>query len=208
MSGNSLQKVINNSLKLVGKNTGFKYAQYRPDTYTNPLETRNYIADVMVAISVDEAFKKSPDELEEFFFYVDPTSVNLGDILYSTDLAKTYVVTDKMELRAPRGVLAQDRFNILRPVLLSGDVKTGFSQIGTAIPAAVKVVGAKDSHVVAKNATLGASSHEIEMWTWITPGFIHLNDVIEINSLRYLVTFAQSNAKGTNLKLKSTKVGV
>ena len=208
MSGSNLQRIIDNALKTIGKNTGFKYKQYRPDIYTNPLQLRNYLAEHMVGVSSDEAFKKNPDELEEFLLYLDPVQVQVGDILQSEDLGKTYVVTDKMELRAARGVLAQDRFNVLRPVLLSGDKMTGFDQIGTAIPGAVKVIGASTAKTIAKGSTLGASSHELEIWTWVTPGFIHLNDVIEMNSNRYLVQFAQSTVKGTNLKLKSTKVGV
>src|SRR3972149_1314885 len=98
MSASTLPRIIDNALKTIGKNTGFKYKQYRPDIYTNPLQLRNYLAEHMVGVSSDEAFKKNPDELEEFLLYLDPVQVQVGDILQSEDLGKTYVVTDKMEL--------------------------------------------------------------------------------------------------------------
>ena len=209
MSGKSLSRILNNAFQIAGNVTGFKYKQYRPDTYVTPLQTRNYIGDLVVGASPDESFAKNPDELQKYNLYADSSKLQLGDILYSDDNARTFVVVDMMELRVSQGVLCPDRFDVLRPVITSGDKKTGFEQVATQVPGAVKLMGAKSSSgsVQGLQSTLTASSHELEMWTWVPENLVQLNDVIQIGANRYLCTFAQTIARGTHIKMRSTKVG-
>ena len=210
MSGTALQKVLNNAFKVAGKVLGFPFALYRPVSYTVPLQDANIIGTVSLGASPDEGFSKNPHEiLDKYQLYLSAALVEPGDILHSDELSKTYIVIDKTELRAAVGVLAQDKFDILRPVLSAGDRKTSFELIGSSIPCALITSGntGSDGALQGVTSTMSASSSDLEVWTWVTPGLIALNDVLEISSNRYLVSFVQSSAKGTHIKLRSTKVG-
>lgn len=211
MSGESLQRTLDTAFKVVGNAAGFKFKHYRPDSYIDPLQDRNLLGEIKMAASPDDAFDKNPHEdLDLFKLYVSTKSIELGDIMFSEYLSRTYVVFDKTELRALIGVRCQDEINILRPVMLTGDIKTGFESIATNVPAVATVKGvtsAGGALSAVPRGTLDASATNLEIWTWITPGLIQLNDVIEINDLRYLVMQVDSTSKGTKIKARSTKVG-
>lgn len=211
MSGKSIQRTLNNAFAVVGRVLGWPFKVYRPLDWVNPTDDRNYVANVMLAATPDEAFSKDPlDELDKYLLYVNTTKLEPGDIIVSDELAKTYVIFDKTELRAVIGVLAADKFNLLRPTVTTGaDVMRGFTQVGANIPCALKISGATSSDGALKitSSTMSAASSQVEIWSWVPANFARLNDVIEIGDVRYLVTFAQTTAKGTKLKATSTKVG-
>ncbi len=208
MSGKSIQNTLNRAFNTVGKILGWEFSVYRPTNWLNPLQEANFIGSYTISASPDDSFTAEPDELSKFRLYVNSERVELGDILYSEELEKTYVVFDKSELRASTGVLAQDRFDVLRPTMTTGDKPRGFETIGLAIPGALKIAGVSstDGALKVTSATLNSGSHQIEVWTWVPANFIRINDVLEINDIRYLVNFAQTTAKGTKLKATSTKV--
>jgi len=210
MSGKSIARVLNNAFQTVGNVLGYQFEHYRPDSYVVPLQDRNYIGKLTVTATPDDAMSKNPlDQLEKYLLYANSTLLELGDILYSQELDKTYVVLDKTELRAATGVLAQNRFDLLRPMTSTGaEIRRTFEELGRDIPCALKIVGATSSTGALKftSSTMSASSHDLELWTFITPGLIQLNDVLQIGDSRYLVTFVQSTAKGTEVKLRSSKV--
>lgn len=211
MSGASISKILDNAYKTVGTILGFNFNVYRTENYLYPTQSRNFIGALKVSFSVDESFKKNPtDQLDTYQVYTKSTSLELGDILVSDELKKTYVIIDKAELKPAVAVLAPEKFDLLRPVLSTGDRKTTFETIMSQVPAAIKTNGTAGSPgaLQGTNSTLGASSSQLELWTWVSPSSIVLNDVLQINGNRYLVTFVQTDSSGTNLKLKSTKVGV
>jgi hypothetical protein len=209
MSGTSLQKILNNAFKIAGKVTGFEFEHFRPDSYILPLGKRNAIGTVILGAAVDQNFQKHEGELDQFNLYTDPSALELGDVLHSDSLGRTYIVFDKAELHAAVGILCLDRANVLRPTLGTGDVKKTFAEICTQIPCAIKYIGAAPvpGALQGTSSTLQATAHELDLWTWIKPGTIELNDVIDIDGVRYLCTFIQSTAKGTKIKMRSTKVG-
>ena len=211
MSGAALQKTIDNAFKTVAGVVGYKFKQYRPYSYIVPLKDTNYISTLNLAASPDEGFTKNPlDALDKYFLYAKSTELARGDILYSEELDKTYVVIDKSELRAAVGVLAQERMTVLRPTIGTGDKKTVLEEVATEVPCAIKTVGSSGSAgaLSTTSSTMTAGSHELEVWTYITPGNIRLQDVIEVFGNRYICTFAQSTTNGTNIKMRSTKVGI
>lgn len=211
MSGSSITKILDNAYKTVGKILGYSFNVYRTDNYLNPAQSRNFVGTIDASFSVDESFKKNPtDQLDMYQVYAKTSNLELGDILICDAIKKTYIIVDKSELKPAVAVLAPEKFNLLRPVLSTGDRKTTFEQIMTQVPAALKTTGTSGSagSLQGTNSTMSASSHQLELWTYVSPCSIVLNDVLEINSNRYLVTFVQTDSSGTNLKLKSTKVGV
>ena len=210
MSGKSISRVLNNAFRTVSNVLGYSFEHYRPDSYVTPLQDRNFIGKINVTATPDDAMTKNPlDELERYLLYADSSKFELGDILFNAELDKTYVVTDKSELRAATGVLAQNRFDILRPMTTTGsEIRRTFEELGREIPCALKIVGATSSSGALKftSSTMSASSHDLELWTYVTPELIQLNDVLQVGLSRYLVTFVQSTAKGTEVKLRSVKV--
>lgn len=210
MSGTALQKTIDNAFKVVGNAAGFKFKHYRPDSYTQPLQDRNLLGEIKMAASPDESFGKNPHvDLELFNLYLSTKSIELGDILTSEYLSRTYVVFDKTELRAAIGIRCQDLITVLRPILLTGDKKTGFEIIATDVPAVATVSSVKSSAgaLAGQRSTMEASSSNLDIWTWITPGLIKLNDTIQIGDAKYAVLQVDSTSKGTKIKARSTKVG-
>lgn len=211
MSGESLQRTLDNAFSVVGNAAGFKFKHYRPDSYIQPFQDRNLVGEVKIAASPDDGFAKNPHtDLELFKLYASTKSIELGDIFHSEYLSRTYVVLDKTELRVCMGVRCQDEIDVLRPIITSGDKKTGFEIIGTGIPAVATVKGVTSSSGAlgaVPRATLDASASNLDVWTWVTPGLIKLNDVLEINDQRYLVTQVDSTSKGTKISARSTKVG-
>ena len=208
MSGKSIQNTLNRAFNTVGKILGWEFSVYRPTNWLNPVQDANFVGKYTVSTSKDENFVMEDEELTKFRLFINADRVQLGDILHSEELEKTYVVFDKVELRAPLGVLAQDRFNVLRPTLTTGDKPRGFETIGTEIPGALKIAGTSttDGALKVTTATLNSGSHQIEVWTWVPANFIRINDVLELNDIRYLVNFAQTTGKGTKLRATSTKV--
>lgn len=209
MSGKSIQRTLNNAFGVVGRVLGWPFKVYRPVNWVVPLQDANYVFSTNLAASPDESFGKTPSELDEFMLYTK-APVELGDIMHSDELSKTYVVFEKNELRAVIGVAAQDRFNLLRPTFTSGaDKLRGFERVIVDMPCALKIAGASstDGALKVTTSTMSASSTQVEGWTWLPTDMMKLNDVVEIGSNRYLITFVQNTGSGTKFKATSTKVG-
>lgn len=208
MSGKSIQNTLNRAFNTVGRILGWQFNVYRPVNWNMPMQDANFVGSYTVSASPDESFTAEPDELSKFKLYVNAERIQLGDILHSAELDRTYIVFDKLELRPSIGVLCQDRIKILRSTLVAGDKPRGLEELGFEIPAAVKITGttSTDGALKITSSSLSTGSSNIEVWTWLPPDFVHINDVIEINSVRFLVTFAQNTAKGTKIKATATKV--
>lgn len=209
MSGKSIQRTLTNAFGTVGRVLGWDFAVYRPVQWVLPMQDANLVGTVKLSATPDDAYTAVPDELSKFVLYTS-ASLELGDILNSDELGRTYVVFDKTELRAITGVLAQDRFDVLRPTVTPGaDKPMGFEEVATSVPGALKISGSTSSAGALKvtSSTMHADSHTIEIWTWVPALLVRLNDVLQVGDDRYLVTFAQTTAKGTKLKGISTKVG-
>jgi hypothetical protein len=209
MSGKSIQRTLTGAFGAVGRILGWNFSVYRPVQWIEPMQDANFIRAIKLSATPDEAYTKDPGELDKFLLYTGAV-LELGDIVHSDELDKTYVVMDKTELRATIGALAQDRFDILRPTVTAGaDKPMGFEEIATNVPGALKIAGSSSSDGALKvtSSTMSAASHTVEVWSWLPAGFVKLNDVLQLGENRYLITFAQSTAKGTKLKAISTKVG-
>jgi hypothetical protein len=211
MSGESLQRTLDTAFAVVGNAAGFKFKQYRPDSYIQPFQDRNLIGNIKIAASPDDAFTKNPhDDLEKFKLYASSKAIEVGDILYSEYLNRTYIVFDKTELRCCIGIRCQDSIDVLRPILLAGDKKTGFEIVASGIPGVASVKSTKytmGAMLAVPKGIHDAGATEMEVWTWVTPNLVHLNDVLQIGDVKYLVIQVDSTTKGTKLLARATKVG-
>lgn len=211
MSGKSIQRTLNNAFSVVGRVLGWEFTIYRPVSWVIPMSDANFIGTLLMSASPDEAYAKNPtDELDKFMLYCNTSLLEVGDILTSVELDKTYIVFDKTELRAVIGVLSGDKFDLLRPTHTPGaDKPMGFEQIATQVPAAVKLVGSTADAGALKitSSIMTSAASELEVWTWMPTGFVAIGDVLEFNGYRYLITFVQNSSKGTKIKARSTKVG-
>jgi hypothetical protein len=211
MSGPSLLKTLNNAFGTIGKVVGFQCELYRPDNFMNPLQERNFIGFIKASTTPDDSFSQHGiDELAKYKVYANASNLQVGDILRNPLMASVYIVIAKEELRPCTAVLTTNLVNVLRPSLTSGDRKTIFTAIAENVPAAVKVVGASQTPgaLQGMGSNMSSSNSELEVWTWTTPGTFKLNDVIEFDSQRFLITFCQSTASGTIVRARSTKTGV
>lgn len=211
MSGSSLQKVLNNAFKIVGKTIGFSCTHFRPDNYINPTQDRNLIGFITASFTPDDSFAQfGLDELAKYKVYASSAALELGDILYSQETANTYTVIAKEELRPCTAVLTNDVLDVLRPVLSNGDKKTIFDTVCENLPCALKITGGAQSAGALQglNSPMSATNSEIEIWTWARAGTMKLNDVLFYNGSKFLVTFCQSTATGTIVRARSTKTGV
>lgn len=208
MSGKSIQNTLNRAFNAVGRILGWQFNVYRPVNWLMPVQDANFAGSYTVSASPDESFAAEIDELSKFKLYVNSERIEEGDILHSAELDRTYIVFSKLELRPSIGVLCSDRMKVLRPTLVEGDKPRGFEELGFEIPIAIKITGttSTDGALKITSSTLNTGSSNIEVWTWLPPDFIHINDVIEINSVRFLVTFAQNTSRGTKIKAVATKV--
>ena len=210
MSGPSLQKVLNNAFKVVGKVVGFQCTHFRPDNYVNPTQDRNLIGFITASITPDDSFGQfGLDELAKYKVYASSAALQLGDILYSQETANTYTIIAKEELRPCTAVLTNDVLDVLRPALTTGDRKTTLELVCENLPCALKITGSSQSAgaLQGMNSTMSTSNSEIEVWTWLQPGTVKLNDVLFYNGNKFLVVFAQSTQTGTILRARATKSG-
>ena len=208
MSGASIARTLDGAFKTVGAVMGYPFKVYRPLDWVQPVSDENYLYTLNVAASPDDAFTQDPDDLAKFKLYCKATQLEERDILVCEALNRTYVVLHKMELRVAQGVLANDTIKILRPELAAGAM--GFAEIARKVPAAVKISGSGSAPgaMAGVSSSMASGQHELSIWCSLPADFIRLNDTVEVNNTnRYLVTFCQSTAQGTFLKVKSTKVG-
>jgi hypothetical protein len=210
MSGTTIDKKISSSMKKVGKLIGWEFKHYRPDTYITPLQTRNYLATLNLAYSQDDSFKKgTEDPLSYFKLFCEYGTVRPGDLLRNQAQDRTFIVFINTPLRGPVGVTATHLVNILRPVYnLTGDKKTVFEQVATDLPIALQNIGAVADNGSAPAATKMATTQtRLEIWTWTPSDLIRNNDVIEIDTARYIVQTVAHTPNGTTVRALSTKVG-
>lgn len=208
MAGKQIAKILDKAFQKVGNVLGWDFKHYRPDIWVQPLQDRNQIGVIKLSATVDDGYTTVPKDLDEYKLYTDGSKLQPGDILYSDELSKTYVVTEKQELQVTKGVLANDRINLLRPVSTTGDVKRSFEQLASLVPAAVTIRGSSKSAGVLRSTTssMQTAQHEIEILTWLPDA--QLNDVVELNGNRYVVLFVDRSDESCRLQLRSTKVGV
>lgn len=209
MSGKNIQKTIDKGLKVAGKVLGFSYSQYRPLTWVEPIQDENFLGTMTLSFSPDDSFNKDPhDDLEKYRVYGDSSVLSPGDILVGPN---TYMVINKAELRPAIAVLCGDSFDLLRPVLApSGPKKTAFEQIAASVPCTVGILRNHahfDGALQGMNGSLQASLSNKEVWTFVEPGLVQMNDVLQIYGVRYLVMNVFSTNRGTQIFIRAVKPG-
>lgn len=206
MSGASVANKVNKAMIKVGSKLGFPCTVYRPDGYMNPLQDKNIVFEnLSVAFSVDEAFVRNPvDELDHYKIYIFNKGQE-GDILIFED-GRTLILTEMEPIRAPAGILANDRMSMFRsqstPTL---DVKISLVLINENVPCAVKIK--PTSTVSVQFTTMKSGQSNLEIWTWMPVNDILISDVIEIDGSRFIVTSVNSAVKGTKITANSTILG-
>lgn len=205
MSGKSVAAKINKAMTKVGNKIGFISDVYRPDNYAQPVDDRNRILDnVSIAWSVDEGFVKNPvDELSHYIVYA--ADLQVGDIIVCEEQGTTLVLTELDPIRAPAGILANDRVDVYRSVFVGGNVKHEFNLVAFEVPCAVKV--GKAAPVTAPNTTMKSGMTHIDVWTWMPVDEIQINDVIDWRDNRFLVNSVNASDKGTKIIATSMKAG-
>lgn len=209
MSGANIAAKVNLGLRKAAAKVGYPVKLYRPDHYFNPLDDRNFVETLMTAWSVDDGFQKNPvAELDYYKLFVPADSVQPGDFIMSEDQGKTFVVTEVQPMRAPAGILVNDRVTVLRTENTPDqDVKTQLVPYFTQLPCAVKWSSTSNNQGLSPVSTMRGGQSQVEVWTWVTPGTIRLGDVLEINDLRFVVSSCQSTSKGTKINGISTVAG-
>lgn len=211
MAGKNIARILDKAYSTVGRVLGYDFVVYRPDNWIQPLQDRNRITTIQLSPTVDDGYSATPRDLDEFTLYANSSVLQRGDLVHNEELQQTYVVIDKFQLQPAKGVLAREKIDVLRPSQeIGSNFKRTFDQVGLQIPAAILTKGAGQSSGVlrATSSSMTVGQSDLDLRTWVPTGFIKLNDVIELNGNRYIVTFAQQTAQGTTLSLKSTKVGV
>lgn len=205
MSGKSVAAKINKAMAKVGGKIGFPCSVYRPDNYSQPVDDRNRVIDsVQVAWSVDESFTKNPvDELAHYIVYV--SDLEVGDIVVCEEQEMTFVLTDIEPIRAPAGILANDRIHVYRSQFVGGDKLNELSIIAHDVPCAVKI--GKAAPVTLPNTSMKSGMTVIDVWTWMPVDELQINDVFEWRGNRFLVTTVNSSDKGTKVSAQSMKAG-
>lgn len=206
MSGLSVAKKVNKAMTKVGKKLGFQCTVYRPDSYSNPFQDKNILSENMIAFSVDQAFVRNPvDDLTHMIVYAASSVVRVGDIIVCNEPQTTIVVDSLDPIRAPSGILANERMNLFRSVLTPlADKKTSLQQLGELIPCAVRF-GSTGVNLV--NAGMASGKSTVEVWTWMPVPFIEYNDVIDIRGNRYSISAFSSTEKGTQITATSIAAG-
>jgi hypothetical protein len=131
-----------------------------------------------------------------------------GDFLSGE--GRTFIVFQNNPLRGPVGVQTTHLVQILRPVYdMAADKKTSFVQVCMDLPVALENVGAvSDPNALQTTASkMTTTQTRLEIWTWVPSDMIRLNDVVEIDNLRYLIQSVANTPNGTSIKALSMKVG-
>lgn len=210
MSGKSIAKKVDKGLKKAASKVGFDVKLYRQDNYNNALSDRNFRKNMVCAWSVDEAFAKNPvDELDHFLLYAPNGEFQVGDLVVSTEHNKTFVVVELEPIRVPAAVLVNDRATLYRVQNTPDqDVKTQLVAYYTQLPCAVKFKSAaKNTQGMQPISSMTPGQSTVEIWTWVTPGTVKFNDVLEINGVRFFVSSCESTSKGTKISAISTQAG-
>lgn len=211
MAGASFDRKVAKAFAKVGKKVGYACTIYRPDTWVNPLQDRNILKQTTMSWSEDESFAKNPEALLTYFtLYTDYSSLELGDILTLPALSRTFIVTEITPIRGSVGVQCNNKADVLRPVFdMTADKKSSFNAVMTEVPLVLEYKSASQTANALQgvSAKLGSGQSTIEAWTWVPPGSVQLNDVLEVNGLRFQVTSVSSTEKGTFISGISTKVG-
>lgn len=209
MSGASIAKKVNLGLRKAASKVGFSAKLYRPDNYNNVLDDRNFIKNLVVAWSVDDSFAKNPvDELDHFKIYVSNEDVQVGDMILAADQGKTFVIVETEPMRVPAGILVNERVTVYQTEYTpTADVKTQLVEKYVALPCAVKWNRASTSTSGLPVSSMKTGQSQVEVWTWVTPNSITLNDVLEIGGVKFNVQSCQSTSKGTKVIAVSTVAG-
>ena len=210
MSGASIAAKVNLGLKKAASKVGFPAKLYRPDNYNYPLNDRNYVTKLDIAWSVDESFAKNPvDELDHYKIYAPASGFVVGDFLVSDSYGKTFVITELEPLRVPAAILVNDRMSVHRTEYTPAeDVKTQLVEYYGELPCAVKwKAAASNSGGLSPVSSMKGGQSQVEVWTWVSPDTIKLNDVLEIGDNKFQVTSCQCTSKGTKILAISTVAG-
>lgn len=214
MSGTRINKIVAKGFKTAGKILGFDFGLYRivESNYLDPLTEKNFVGKYKMSWTEDESYVKNPEDVLGFFkMYMDYRKLVAGDILYSEDLNRTFVVTEVNPIRGAVAVQTPDRMNISRSISTpNSDVKNTLTQFISNMPCVVNYSGAKPVHGTMKtvHSDMVSGLSDGVVWTWVTPELLKLGDIVEIVGKEYMITSLSGKHKGTFMNIRSIKPGV
>lgn len=219
MSGAKIDKIVAKAMGKAGKILGYHFSQYRvvSSDYLEPIQERNFLKTTTMSWTEDKSYEKNPEDVLDFFkLYMDYRSLFAGDILDAPDIGehgRTFIVTEINPIRGAVGVQTPDRMDVLRPTSTpTSDVKTTNVQIISSMPCVINFGGAqenKGSMVAVHGQThVNSGQTHAEVWTWMEPGTLQLNDIVVIEGNKYVVNSLSGKHKGTFIKVRSIKAGV
>lgn len=210
MSGSTYDRKIAKGLAKAGKKLGYTFNVYRPDNYITPMGDENFIKTEQVSWSEDKSFEKNPeDKLTHFAIYANYKTLEVGDILNSPDINRTFVITEINELRGVVAIQTPDVFDVLRPIYTpSADKKIGLETVSSSVPCVVEYKSAaSDQSVLPAGSSSTGSRSQIELWTWMPISSLKLNDTLDINGDKFNITSLKHDHKGTVINARSAKIG-
>ena len=210
MSGASINKKLQKAYGKIGNKLGFKFKLYRSLDYLTPVQTKNYLGEVLLSYATDESFKKPIDaSYKQYNLFLDTINLRTGDIFINEELNKTFVLVNKDPIVTPQAIEASHRVTISRPsYTTTGGFKAVNSEVATNIPAAIYETGSGSEGSAITEVSNKSGVHQWTIWIWLPVNNIKLNDlVVDNNGNESYVTSIEFSPVGYKIKTQSTKVG-
>lgn len=217
MSGTKIDKLVAKASKKAGKILGYDFTQYRivGQNYLDPLSAGNALSTSKMSWTEDKSYEKNPEDVLAFFkLYMDYRTLLAGDILDNPDLmerGRTFIVTEVNPIRGAVAVQCPDRMDVLRPTSTpTEDVKIQNVALVNNMPCVINFGGAQENKGSLQTTTTHVASGmtHAEVWTWLEPETLRLNDIIVILGKQYVINSLSGKHKGTFIKVRSIKAGV
>jgi hypothetical protein len=220
MSGAKIDKLVAKAFSKAGKILGYTFTVYRPvgSNYIDPLQQVNSIRTTTMSWTEDKSYEKNPEDVLTFFkLYTDYRGIKAGDIYNNPDAepvphGRTFVVTEVNPIRGAVAVQTPDMMDVLRPTSTPTlDVKITNQLVVQNMPCVINFGGAQENKgsmgAVSGLTHVTSGQTHAEVWTWMEPGTVFINDIVVIEGKKYIVNSLSGKHKGTFIKVRALKAG-